>query len=375
MIKKNIAIFTSTRSDISILSPLIEKLQNSKLLNYFLFVHGTHLNKKYGSTISEIKKLKFKIAKSFNDSSEKDDQFGQILNLNKTQFEVNKIFKNFKIDAVIILGDRLERLPILTACIVYRKVIIHLHGGEITLGAIDEQIRHMISKAAHLHFVIAETYKKNLLKMRERSNRIFNFGSLGVEKSLKLRKKNIKKENIPILTFHPETIFENFAWEEKFALILKALDKFNYNIIITAPGFEKNSKKFITTIKKILKNKDPNKFKFTESLGFKNYFSMLNKSKFVIGNSSSGIIEVPYFKIPTINIGDRQEGRYMHQSIIPCDYKFENIVNAIKKCESKKFINKIQTMKLSFGNGNTSSKIVKVLEKKLLNEKSLIKKI
>ena len=198
---------------------------------------------------------------------------------------------------------------------------------------------------------------------------------MGVEKSLKLIKKNTKKENIAILTFHPETIFANFAWEEKFILILNALDKFNYNIIITAPGFEKNSKKYITIIKKILQNRDLNKFKFIESLGFKNYFSMLNKSKFVIGNSSSGIIEVPYFKIPTINIGDRQEGRFMHQSIITCDYKFKNIVNAIKKCENKKFINKIQKMKLSFGNGNTSSKIVKVLEKKLSSEKSLIKKI
>ncbi len=371
--KKNIAIFTSTRSDIAILTPLIEKLNKSKTLNCLLFVHGTHLERKYGFTINEIEKLKFKITKSFNNDSHRDDEFGQVQSLNKIQSEVNNIFKKFIIDGVIILGDRLERLPIVSACIAYRKIIIHLHGGEITLGAIDEQIRHMISKAAHLHFVIADEYKKNLLKMGENKKIIYNYGSLGVEKTLKFLNKNETKKNLVILTFHPETVYENFDWKEKFTTIIKALDKFYYDVIVTAPGFEKNSKKNIFFIKKHLKNKK--KFKFVESLGFKNYFSLLNKSKFVIGNSSSGIIEVPYFRIPTINIGERQKGRFMHKSIINTDFKLNNIVKAINKCENKKFIIKIKNMKLKFGNGNTSAKIVKTVEKKLFNKDLLIKEI
>lgn len=348
-------------------------MNKSKKIKCLLFVHGTHLERKYGYTINEIKKLKFKITKSFNNDSLRDDEFGQVQSLNKIQSEVNNIFKTYTIDGVIILGDRLERLPIISACIAYRKIIIHLHGGEITLGAIDEQIRHMISKAAHLHFVIADEYKKNLLKMGENKKIIYNYGSLGVEKTLKFLNKNETKKNLAILTFHPETVYENFDWKEKFTTIIKALDKFYYDVIVTAPGFEKNSKKNIFFIKKHLKNKK--KFKFVESLGFKNYFSLLNKSKFVIGNSSSGIIEVPYFRIPTINIGERQKGRFMHKSIINTDFKLNNIVKAINKCENKKFIMKIKNMKLKFGNGNTSTKIVKTVEKKLFYKDLLIKEI
>ena len=149
------------------------------------------------------------------------------------------------------------------------------------------------------------------------------------------------------------------------------MDKFYYDVIVTAPGFEKNSKKNIFFIKKHLKNKK--KFKFVESLGFKNYFSLLNKSKFVIGNSSSGIIEVPYFRIPTINIGERQKGRFMHKSIINTLCKTKSIENSIDLALNKNFINKIEKMNFYFGDGNSAKKILNIISNKIKDKSLLIK--
>lgn len=372
MSKKNIAIFTSTRSDISILSPLIEKISSSKKLNYLLFVHGTHLEKKYGLTVTEILKSKFKITKKFKTHFANDQEYGQIENLTKTQIEANKVFKNYDFDTVIILGDRIERLPIMTCCIVYRKITIHLHGGEETYGAIDDLVRHTLTKSSHLHFVICDKYKKKLMKIGENPKHIYNYGSLAVEKLNNYINKKEIKQNLVILTFHPETIHDNFDWKSKFKNIIAALNKFKFNVIVTAPGFEKNSIHNIKQIKKILKNKK--KFEFIESLGSEKYFKLLNKSIFVIGNSSSGIIEVPYYKIPTVNIGIRQKGRFMHKSIIQCGYSIKDITRSIKKAQSKFFLSSIKNMKLEFGNGQTSKKIINVIEKKIFHKKKLMQK-
>lgn len=162
--KFKIAFFTSTRGDMGILYPLIKEISNSKNFSYLLFVHGTHTEKKYGNTINEIKKNNFKITKILKSDFKKDNYKDQCIRLASLQLETAKIFNNYKFDAVCILGDRIERLPIINTAIIYRKLIFHLHGGEITEGAIDDQVRHMITKASHLHFVICEDYKKKYTK-------------------------------------------------------------------------------------------------------------------------------------------------------------------------------------------------------------------
>lgn len=369
--KIKLAIFSSTRGDISILKPLIEEIKKNKFVDYLFFVHGTHLSKKFGKTIKEIKINKIKITKKYNTITMSDNQSGISNSLLLTQKFANLVFEKYSFDGVILLGDRLERLPIVSNAIAYRKFLFHLHGGEMTYGALDDQVRHIITKASHLHFPICNNYKKNIEKMSEEKFRILNSGSLAIENIKKFIKKNNQKKFV-ILTYHPETLLNEFNWNKNFEKICNILKKFKLKVIVTAPGFERDSKKNIRFIDSYVKKND--NFEFIPSLGFKKYFSILNKTLFVIGNSSSGIIEVPYYRIPTINIGIRQSGRFTHESVICCNHSTKQINNAIKKALSRNFIAKISKMKLYFGNGDASKKIVKFIIKNMKNKKKLINK-
>ncbi len=369
--KHKLAFFTSTRSDMTILEPLLNEIKKSKSFEYLLFVHGTHLEKNYGNTIEDIKKLNFKISSKFLSVNKLDNELGLVKSLEMTQKGVNKIFNKYKFDSVMILGDRIERLPIVSAALAYRKFIFHIHGGEITTGALDDQVRHMITKSAHLHFTICENYSRNILDMAEETFRIHNVGSLGVEKILNNFKKE-KKDNRVILTYHPETLKNNFSWNRNFLKIVNELNKFNFDVIITSPGHEKGTKNQINFIKKIIKNK--NKFSFVKSLGVNGYFETLKKSLFVIGNSSSGIIEVPYYRIPSINIGLRQNGRFFHKSIIQCNTSSFSIRKSIIIANSKIFRDKIKNMKLHFGNGGASKKILNTIKKYSKDKNKLLNK-
>ena len=373
--KHRLAFFTSTRSDMTIFEPLLNEIKKNKNFEYLLFVHGTHLEKNYGNTIQDIKKLNFEVKSKFFSVDKMDDEFGLVKSLEMTQKGVNNIFNKYKFDSVIIMGDRIERLPVVTAALAYRKFIFHIHGGEITTGALDDQVRHMITKSAHLHFTICDTYKKNVLNMTEEKFRVHNVGSLGIERIVNIlntNKLNKKKKKQVVLTYHPETINNNFTWSNNFSKIVRELNKFNFNIIITSPGHEKGTKKQIYFIKKLIKNKK--KFSFVRSLGVNGYFKTLNDSLFVIGNSSSGIIEVPYFKIPTINIGIRQNGRFFHKSIIQCNNDSSSIRKSIIKANSKFFRAKLTNMKLHFGKGGSSKKILNIIRKYSKNKDKLLNK-
>ncbi len=370
--RHRLAFFTSTRSDMTILEPLLNEIKKNKKFKYLLFVHGTHLEKNYGNTIKDIKKLNFKISSKFFSVDKQDDQFGLIKSLEMTQKGVNDIFKKFKFDSVVILGDRIERLPIISAALAYRKFIFHIHGGEITTGALDDQVRHMITKSAHLHFTICDNYKKNVLAMAEEKFRVHNVGSLGIERILSDSKTKNKKKNQVILTYHPETLKSEFSWSKNFSIIVKELNKYNFKVLITSPGHEKGTKNQILFIKKLIRNKK--NFSFVNSLGVNGYFEKLKESLFVIGNSSSGIIEVPYFRIPTINIGLRQNGRFFHKSIIQCSNNHSSIRRSIQRANSKLFKDKIKDMKLYFGKGGASKKILNVIKKHSKNKHKLLNK-
>ena len=373
--KHRLAFFTSTRSDMTIFEPLLNEIKKNKNFEYLLFVHGTHLEKNYENKIQDIKKLNLEVKSKFFSVDKMDDEFGLVKSLEMTQKGVNNIFNKYKFDSVIIMGDRIERLPVVTAALAYRKFIFHIHGGEITTGALDDQVRHMITKSAHLHFTICDTYKKNVLNMTEEKFRVHNVGSLGIERIVNIlntNKLNKKKKKQVVLTYHPETINNNFTWSNNFSKIVRELNKFNFNIIITSPGHEKGTKKQIYFIKKLIKNKK--KFSFVRSLGVNGYFKTLNDSLFVIGNSSSGIIEVPYFKIPTINIGIRQNGRFFHKSIIQCNNDSSSIRKSIIKANSKFFRAKLKNMKLHFGKGGSSKKILNIIRKYSKNKDKLLNK-
>jgi UDP-hydrolysing UDP-N-acetyl-D-glucosamine 2-epimerase len=368
---KRIAIFTTTRGDMAIIAPLIKVLKKDQNISLYFFVGGTHDKKTYGETVKEIEDLNIKIDGYFNsrNSYNNDDPLSLSILLSKDQIKLANIFKENNFEYVCLVGDRYEKMAIVMNAILFKKKIIHIHGGEITLGSFDNQIRNMFSNASELHFVICDKYKKNLINMNIDKKKIHNIGSLAIENlvnlkktsaSLVLEKFNLKKKNFCILNYHPPSLDIKIKFEKQITNVLKALSQFNNQVLITTPGLDSGRNDVIKVINKIKKKNK--KIIYIKSLGFQNFFKLIPFSKFVIGNSSSGIIEVPYFKIPSIDIGLRQFGRYKHPSVISCDYKISSIKKAIRRAMSQKFKNKLKKMKFIFKNGIASEKFIKILK-------------
>ncbi len=370
---KNIGIFSTTRGDMAILSPLISKLKKSKKLKPIFFVGGTHRDKKYGNTLNEIKSLNIKVTNFYTSKNKliSDDPYSLSKLLSRDQFNLANIFRRYKLDAICLVGDRFEKMALVMNAILFKKRIIHLHGGEITLGSYDNEIRNMFSKASNFHFVICNEYKNNLLKMGVNKKSIYNTGSLAVDNIKSLKKINKKmlfkklrletNKKTCILNYHPPSLDDKVNFQIQLKNILLALKTFKFQIIVTTPGLDSGRNKMLKIINK-MKKKDKN-IRYIQSLGFKNFFSLIPFCEFVIGNSSSGIIEVPYFKIPTIDIGRRQQGRLKHLSVINCNYNKLEIKKSLNLAMSKKFKQKIKKMKFYFGKGNASSQITKILER------------
>ena len=378
-----IAVFTTTRGDMAILSPLLFKMQKDKKIKPLLFVGGTHLNENFGKTVNEIKSNKLKIEGFFRYRNNQYNKLGLLKALSEAHTSVSKIFEKNNFDFVCVLGDRFEKLAIVNNAIIYNKPIIHLYGGEKSEGVIDEQVRHMITKGSHLHFVMCNTYKKNVQKMGEQKFRIFNVGTTAIDNLKNIKKISHKKilndlklnenKKYAIFTYHPVTLKKKVSTTEQLRNILSSLRDFDIQIIATYPGHENES----DLIKKILKKEEKNNSNFTliKSLGFKKLFSLLPHCSFVIGNSSSGITETPYFKKPTINIGERQNGRFFHKSIINSNYQKKQISNSIKKALSKNFNLKIKKMNYYFGSGKSSEKIIKIIKSIKIDQKFIRKQL
>ena len=376
MKKKNntIAFFTTSRAEFGIMQPLITVLQRYKI-DIKLFVGGAHLSKKYGQTISEIKKHKIRISGKFSYVSKDDDEKSLSRSLSISNNTLSNFFKKFNFKYVVIFGDRYDLFPILINSVIFKKEILHFGGGETTMGAIDNIIRNIASIASNYHFTCNNEYSKKLFSMGLNKHRIFNVGSLSADAILKIKKSIPKKkylkehglnQSLPLvsLTYHPATSESGESASKKLEKLLKILEKFNLNIIITSPNIEKDSSKILTIVNKYIKRKK--NYIFFKSLGFKNYQILLKNSDFIIGNTSSGIMEAPYYKIPSINIGSRQKGRVRHKSVIDCNYNERSIEKSIKKALSKSFKNSISKMKYKFGKGNSAELSARIIKKKIL---------
>ncbi|MFC2151960.1 UDP-N-acetylglucosamine 2-epimerase [Bacteroidota bacterium] len=378
-----IAIFTTTRAEFGIFIPLINAINQCSNLEHLLFVGGTHLSTKYGYTIEEIKKEGFPITDTFNYVTEKTAPFDLLKSTANEITELARIFNDYKFDAICVLGDRYELLPIVMSAILYQKAVIHIHGGERSEGTIDEQVRHMITKAAHIHFASCEEYAQNIQKMGESSWRVFNTGALAVDnmKNIKQTPKDIlfnelklnPSKDLAILTYHPVTLEKKLSPTDQIKNIFLALRAFDVQIIITAPNLEADRDEILKEIMKFVEINET--YHFVESLGTKRYLNLISHCKFVIGNSSSGIIEVPFFKVPTINIGNRQKGRIKHKSVIDTDYFIESIKAGIIKALDKDFIRSIEKMKYIFGSGNTAKKMVEILQSTTIDQKFIQKEL
>lgn len=369
---KKICVLTATRAEYGLLKNVILKLQ--KYFDVKVVVTGMHLSQEFGLTYKEIENDNIKIHKKIEILLSSDSESAISKSMALALISFSDYFVAEKPDCLLLLGDRYETLAVAIAASNAKIPIIHLYGGEKTEGAIDESMRHAITKFSHIHFTSTKQYKKRVIQLGESPNTVFNVGYLGAENILTtklLSKQKLQNElkfklNKPyaVVTFHPVTLEDNSS-KIQFLNLLNAIKKFdNINFIFTKTNADINGRIINCMIDKfVVSNKNAVAFK---SLGTKKYLSALKYCKFVIGNSSSGIIEAPYFNIYTINIGDRQKGRIQKDSIINCNPTKTDIINAINYV----LLNK-PNKKIIINNANTSTKIVKIIVRTILKNQEI----
>ncbi len=368
--KRKIAIVTGTRAEFGLLKNLIKKLTKINKIELSLLVTGSHLSAIHGETIKEILENGFEINGKIN-LNLKSDSPRDIAKATANGIEgFSKVFYKTRPNLLIVLGDRYEILSaVLPAC--YENIpIAHIHGGERTEGLIDESIRHSITKFSHIHFVASEEYRKRVIQLGENPKRVFKVGGLGIDaiNEMKLLDKSeviknleikFRKKNL-IVTYHPETLNKDSS-KKGIEELLKSLENLkDTTLIFTLPNADPHNRFIIDKIKSfVLKN---NNSYFFNSLGQLNYFSLLKICDGVIGNSSSGLLEVPFFKKATINIGNRQMGRLKAKSVIDCHPKEELISKSIQKIYSNEFKKNLINLKNPYGEPGATDKIIKILE-------------
>ncbi len=377
---KNIFVVTGSRAEYGLLKNILKGIQLSKKLNLNIVITGSHISKKHGLTYTEI------INDGFTDLHIVDMQLVDDSSENITKsmgfglIGFAKLLNKLSADLLIITGDRYEAFVASSAAMIAKIPIAHIHGGEITEGAIDDSIRHAITKLSHLHFVAIDEYKNRVIQMGENPNNVYCIGGLGahaitktsiysrneLEAALQIK---LKKINL-LITYHPETLGKT-SIENQIHQVLSALEEFtNANLIFTSPNADMGGNYINNAIKNFV-SKTSNAYLFS-SLGQKKYFSCLAHFDCVIGNSSSGIMEAPSFQVPTVNIGDRQKGRIMAKSIINCECNSKSIKKAIEKSLSDEFKRKLKFVNNPYVQKNTINKLIEIIEE--INLKDLLQK-
>ncbi len=382
MKKIKIIILTATRAEYGLLKPLMLGMLGDSYYDTRIAVTGMHLSPEFGMTVKEIEADKIPIDKRIEIVLSSDTPVALSKCMGLAMISFSEYFEESKPDALIVLGDRYETLAVCCAAMNARIPIFHLYGGEATEGLIDEAIRHSITKMSYLHFTSTEVYRKRVIQMGEEPERVFNVGAMGVENALNTELLSTEElgESIgfslgdayAVGTFHPVTL-EDKTSESQIQELLSALDSYSeIKYLFTKANADTDGRIINKTLEEYAKSHD--NFCLVDSLGMKRYLSALKHALFVIGNSSSGLVEVPAFHIPTINIGDRQRGRIAGETVINCESYQHNIENAIAKALSPAFRKKILNAKNPYGDGNTSRKIMDTIKTFFVKNKIDIKK-
>ena len=369
--KRKICVVTGTRAEYGLLYWLMKEIQEDKDLELQLIVTGMHLSPEFGLTYKEIEK-DFKIDKKIEMLLSSDTAVGISKSMGLAQISFAEVYDELCPDILVVLGDRYEIFSAVSAAMIARIPIAHLHGGETTEGAFDESIRHSITKMSHLHFTATDEYKNRVIQLGEQPDKVFNVGGLGIDniKKLKLLSRKefeesidfkLNKKNI-LVTFHPVTLEDSTA-SAQFKNILDALDELkDTNIIFTKANSDTDGRIINSMIDEYVQNNRDKSVGFT-SLGQLRYLSALQYIDAMVGNSSSGLIEAPTFKVATINIGDRQKGRIMADSVINCSSDIVSMRNALAKLYSSEFNKVLSNVCNPYGNGGASKKIKDAIKK------------
>ena len=359
--KRKICIVTGTRAEYGLLSNLANKIRRDEAIDLQMVVTGMHLSPEFGSTYKEIENDGFFIDEKIEILLSADSSTGIVKSIGLAAISFADAFNRLQPDLLIILGDRFEMLAAAQTALIMQIPIAHIHGGECTFGAYDDAIRHSITKMATWHFTSTESHRKRVIQLGESPERVFNVGALGIENivniNLLTRQELFQKlqldEQQPmfLITYHPETNGHiNGIYE-----LLKSLENYSdINLVFTKSNADNGGRLINEAIQQfILKHSNA---KIFDSLGQLKYLSAVKNAEVVIGNSSSGLIEVPYLETPTVNCGNRQEGREHPNSVFNTKMDAGNIYHTIEK--ARKFSDKYEHL---FGDGKVSEKIMTVL--------------
>lgn len=379
--KRKILLVTGTRAEYGLMRWIIQYLNDDPEIELQIVATGMHLSPEFGLTFKSIIEDGFQISKKVEVLLSSDTSVGLSKSMGLGMISFSEVYYELNPDIILVLGDRFEIFSAVASAMVSRTPVAHIHGGEATEGLIDEPIRHSITKMSHIHFTATETYRNRVIQLGEQPERVFYTGTPGLDNinNLKLLSRDeFEKsidfkigENCFLVTFHPVTL-ENGTSAYQFDELLNAIDNFlDFKVIFTLPNADTDGRIVIEKIQKYVSLNSKRAIAFS-SLGQIRYLSALKYVKMVIGNSSSGLIEVPSFKIPTINIGDRQKGRIKANSVIDCLPTTEEIIKSISLGLSVEFQAKLLNVQNPYGIGGASKKIVEIL--KNIDLKNILKK-
>ena len=376
-----IAMVTTSRADYGLLYPLIKEFNMDDNLTLRLIATGTHLSPLHGNTIKQIQRDGLIVTDTVEMTMESDSEDAICNSIAIGLIGFSSLFQKWKPDLVIVLGDRYELWSICIAAVVNKIPIAHIYGGESTLGLIDDPVRHSVTKMSAFHFASIELYAKRIIQMGENSDRVYVVGALGIDNIRKMHLMNIGeisehtgmdfgRKNVALLTYHPVTLDDYASAKQQIQEILDVLVRKDLFALVTMPNADTGGNTIYQAIE-LYSQKYPEKLRIIKNLGQQGYLSAMKYAKLMIGNSSSGIIESASFKLPVINIGDRQGGRLKPANIIDCACVKESILEALDLALSEDFLKSISNIENPYGDGHTAKRIIKILKNIDFSNKSV----
>lgn len=372
MVRKTIAFCTGTRAEYGLLKPVMDLVRsNPDKFEFQLFVTGSHLSPEFGRTVSFIEADGMPIAERVDILLSGDTPAAVTKSMGLAMIGFADVFARRHVDMLVLLGDRYEAFCVAAAATVARVAIAHLHGGESTEGAIDDAFRHSITKMSALHLTATEAYRGKVIQLGEDPARVHNVGALGVELALKTPLVSLEtlgarlgaaiRKPYAVITFHPETLAETSA-KTQFDQVLEALGRREELFLVFTKANADADGRIINAMIDDFVARNPGRSAAFASMGQQNYFSAIKEASFVAGNSSSGVIEVPSFGIPTVNIGSRQRGRVFAESVISCDTTAEAISGAMDLALSPQFREKCRNAKRPYEGHDVAARVVQIIE-------------
>jgi UDP-hydrolysing UDP-N-acetyl-D-glucosamine 2-epimerase len=379
--KRKIAVVTGTRAEYGLLYWVLQKIHGDPELILQLVVSGMHLSPEFGLTVKEIEADGFPISEKVEMLLSSDTEVAVSTSIGLGVMGFASAFSRLKPDILVLLGDRFEVLAAATAAMVARIPIAHIHGGESTEGLIDEPIRHAVTKMSHIHFPAVDLYAKRIRQMGEDPEKIFILGAPGLDHIYLTplpERKDLQKElgidltpRVAVITYHPVTLEFSTARQHT-ANLFTAIQGRDLTLVFTYANADTGGRVINQMIAEFVKN-EPHAYAFP-NLGQRRYLGLLRMADVMVGNSSSGIIEAPSFKLPVVNIGDRQRGRVRAANVIDCGVEQPEISRALDQALSKEFRDSLKGLINPYGTGQVSSQIVSKLKQIPLGEELLKKR-